>query len=237
MAFVHPSSAHGVLVELKQAGGQRSAAGSRQSTVDTGQPAVRRYTLGDLELISLSDGFFRLDGGPMFGMVPKPLWAPKAPADDRNRITLAMRPLVVRGARTMIIDAGLGDKENEKFRDIYGVDRARNLDHTLAEAGLAPEDIDIVLATHLHFDHAGRLHDARRVRSCAPAFSACPLRRAGAASGRTRRTRTSGTARAIWRIITCRSPRPASSSSWTTIRRSCRACGCGAPAVTRCIIK
>ena len=66
-----------------------------------------------------------------------------------------MRPLLVRGARTMIIDAGLGDKENEKFSDIYGVERASNLDHSLAEAGLAPEDIDIVLATHLHFDHAG----------------------------------------------------------------------------------
>jgi len=55
----------------------------------------------------------------------------------------------------MIIDAGMGDKENEKFHDIYGVDRTRHLDHSLAEAGLAPEDIDIVLASHLHFDHAG----------------------------------------------------------------------------------
>ena len=66
-----------------------------------------------------------------------------------------MRSLIVRGARTMIIDAGLGDKESAKFHDIYGVDRSRNLDHTLAEAGLAVDDIDIVLATHLHFDHAG----------------------------------------------------------------------------------
>jgi glyoxylase-like metal-dependent hydrolase (beta-lactamase superfamily II) len=55
----------------------------------------------------------------------------------------------------MLIDAGLGDKHDQKFHDIYGVDRTRNLDHTLAEAGLRPEDIDIVLATHLHFDHAG----------------------------------------------------------------------------------
>ena len=61
---------------------------------------------GDLELISLCDGFFRLDGGAMFGVVPKPLWERSAPADERNRITLAMRPLLVRGARTMIIDAG-----------------------------------------------------------------------------------------------------------------------------------
>jgi methylmalonyl-CoA epimerase len=143
VAFIHPSSAHGVLVELKQ-----SAIGNRQS-------AISRFTLGDLELISLFDGVFRLDGGLMFGMVPKPLWLKKTPSDDRNRITLTMRPLLVRGTRTMIIDAGIGDKENEKFRTIYGVDRTRHLDHALADAGLTANDIDIVLATHLHFDHAG----------------------------------------------------------------------------------
>ena len=91
----------------------------------------------------------------MFGVIPKTMWSQKAPPDERNRILLAMRPLVVRGARTMIIDAGMGDKESEKFHEIYGVERSRHLDHTLAEAGLAPEDIEIVLATHLHFDHAG----------------------------------------------------------------------------------
>src|ERR1700694_2233846 len=143
VAFIHPSAAQGVLVELKQ-----SAIGDRQS-------AVRRYSVGDLELISLCDGFFRLDGGSMFGTVPRVLWSKTVAADDRNRILLAMRPLIVRGTRTMIIDAGLGDKEDAKFRDMYGVDRARNLDHSLAEAGLSAEDIDIVLATHLHFDHAG----------------------------------------------------------------------------------
>ncbi len=147
VAFIHPSSAHGVLVELKQ-----SPVSSLQSPVDS---RLRRYSLGDLELVSLFDGFFRLDGGAMFGVVPKPLWEKKAPADDRNRILLAMRPLLVRGVRTMLIDAGLGDKDDAKFHDIYGVDRSRNLDHTLAEAGLSPEDIDIVLASHLHFDHCG----------------------------------------------------------------------------------
>lgn len=147
VAFIHPSSAHGVLVELKQ-----PMAANRQ--VSVAQP-IARYAVGDLELISLYDGSFRLDGGAMFGVVPKPLWSAKAPADDRNRITLAMRPLVIRGVRTMIVDAGIGDKENEKFQDLYGVERARHLDHALAEAGLADEDIDLVLATHLHFDHAG----------------------------------------------------------------------------------
>ncbi len=178
VAFVHPSSTHGVLVELKQVAAvvaqdfspahvaqapslvaqDFSPARVAQATSLVAQdfsPAHARYTLGDLELISLSDGFFRLDGGAMFGVVPKPLWEKKMPSDERNRVRLAMRPLIVRGMRTMIIDAGLGDKESGKFIDIYGVERARNLDHTLAEAGLAPEDVDIVLATHLHFDHAG----------------------------------------------------------------------------------
>jgi methylmalonyl-CoA epimerase len=146
VAFIHPSSTQGVLIELKQSSAPRLAASTS---------AVSRYALGDLELISVNDGFFRLDGGAMFGVIPKPLWAPKAPPDERNRILLAMRPLIVKGARTMIIDAGAGDKENQKFRDIYGLDGSERLDRSLAEAGLTVDDIDIVLASHLHFDHAG----------------------------------------------------------------------------------
>ena len=143
VAFIHPSSAHGVLVELKQA-----SVGGHQS-------AVQRFSLGDLELISLCDGFFRLDGGSVFGAVPKALWQKRATPDAENRVTLAMRPLVVRGARTMLIDAGVGDKLDAKLRDMLAVDRRRTLDRTLAEAGVSPDDIDIVLATHLHLDHAG----------------------------------------------------------------------------------
>jgi methylmalonyl-CoA epimerase len=146
IAFVHPAASHGVLVELKQA----SAA-----EAPLRETRVMRYSLGGMELVSLCDGFIGLDGGSMFGTVPKVLWEKKAPPDERNRISLAMRPLVVRGARTMIIDAGLGDKEGERFRDIYKVDRERHLDHALTAAGLTVEDIDIVLASHLHFDHAG----------------------------------------------------------------------------------
>lgn len=112
--------------------------------------------LGDFELIPLFDGFFRLDGGAMFGVVPKPLWEKRAPADERNRIRLGLRPLLVRSAATtMIIDAGIGDKMDEKSVAIYGIDRARNLDHALADAGLSADDIDIALASHLHFDHVG----------------------------------------------------------------------------------
>jgi glyoxylase-like metal-dependent hydrolase (beta-lactamase superfamily II) len=147
-----------VLIELKESvAGDRRAAGRSSLRDGPGSPSggIERFALGDLELISVSDGFIRFDGGAMFGVVPKPLWAQKAEPDDRNRITLAMRPLVVRGARTLLIDAGLGDKDNDRFHDIYGVDRRRSLDYSLAEAGLAPEDIDIVVASHLHFDHAG----------------------------------------------------------------------------------
>ncbi|HVH25873.1 MAG TPA: methylmalonyl-CoA epimerase [Vicinamibacterales bacterium] len=158
VAFIHPSSAHGVLVELKQPRGVE--AGPDRSVSAPRVDPVVRHSLGDLELISVSDGYFRLDGGSMFGVIPKTMWSSVAPADERNRIRLSMRPLVVRGARTMIIDAGMGDKESEKFHRIYGVERlGRHLDHSLAQAGLSPEDIDIVLASHLHFDHAGGFTD------------------------------------------------------------------------------
>ena len=111
--------------------------------------------LGALELIPLFDGHFRLDGGAMFGVVPKPLWERRAPADERNRILLGLRPLLVRGEKTMIIDGGIGDKMDTKLVDIYGIDRSRNLGDSLAAAGTDPAEIDIALATHLHFDHVG----------------------------------------------------------------------------------
>lgn len=144
VAFIHPSAAHGVLVELKQPAPRVPL--FRSAT---------RHALGDLELITLSDGFFRLDGGAMFGVVPRSLWEKRLPPDDANRIPLAMRPLIVRGEQTLLIDAGCGDKMDAKSAAIYGLDRSYHLDHALAEAGLAAEDIDIVLASHLHFDHVG----------------------------------------------------------------------------------
>jgi glyoxylase-like metal-dependent hydrolase (beta-lactamase superfamily II) len=111
--------------------------------------------LGDLALTPLLDGYLRLDGGAMFGVVPKPLWEKRAPADEHNRITLGMRPLLVRGERLMIIDAGVGDTMDAKSAGIYALDRAENLDVTLARAGTSADAIEIVLASHLHFDHAG----------------------------------------------------------------------------------
>ena len=112
-------------------------------------------TFGDLELQALSDGTFRLDGGAMFGVVPKPLWEKRAPADGRNRVRMGMRPLLIRGEQTLLIDAGIGDKMDVKSVEIYGIDRSHNIDHDLAALGVSRTDIDIVLASHLHFDHAG----------------------------------------------------------------------------------
>jgi len=144
IAFVHPSAAHGVLVELKQA---------VRRLIE--QP-VTQLPWGNLQLTTVSDGSFRLDGGGMFGIVPRPLWEKKAPPDDRGRIVLAMRALVIEADwGRMILDCGIGNKLDAKFTDIFGVDRTRNLDHTLAEAGVSPDEIDIVLPTHLHIDHFG----------------------------------------------------------------------------------
>jgi len=102
-----------------------------------------------------------LDGGAMFGVVPKPLWERRIPADERNRIPLALRCLLVEHDDGLVlIDTGIGNKENDKFRDIYGVDNAgangrTKLEDALAALGHDPEDIKWVINTHLHFDHAG----------------------------------------------------------------------------------
>jgi glyoxylase-like metal-dependent hydrolase (beta-lactamase superfamily II) len=128
---------------------------------------TRPIAMGGLELLPLSDGWFALDGGAMYGVIPKPLWERRTPADARNRIRMGMRPLLVRGDRLLLVDAGVGDKMDGKAADIYGFDRERHLDHALAEAGASAADIEIVLATHLHFDHAGGFtarHGDGRVR-------------------------------------------------------------------------
>jgi methylmalonyl-CoA epimerase len=145
VAFIHPSAAHGVLVELKQPA-------SKVELFTKGG----RHRLGDFELITLSDGFMGLDGGAMFGVVPRTLWEKRLPPDDANRIPLGMRPLVVKsGSTTVLIDAGCGDKMHPKLAQIYKLDRRYHLDHSLADAGLSADDIDIVVASHLHFDHVG----------------------------------------------------------------------------------
>ena len=144
VAFIHPSAAHGVLIELKQPA-------PRGATL-----VVKQMPFGDLQLTTLHDGPFRLDGGAMFGVVPRPLWEPKARPDDRHRIQLAMRPLLVEASwGRMIIDCGAGDKMSARERDIYALDRSRTLDHALAEVGLSSDSIELALASHLHWDHFG----------------------------------------------------------------------------------
>jgi glyoxylase-like metal-dependent hydrolase (beta-lactamase superfamily II) len=135
------------------------------------KPVVKTMQFGDFELIPLFDGSIRLDGGAMFGVVPKPLWERRAPADALNRIELGLRPLLVRGAAgTTIIDAGVGDKMDAKSLSMYGIDRTTHLDHSLAAAGVSRDDIDIVLASHLHFDHAGGFTRRDSAGDLVPAF-------------------------------------------------------------------
>jgi glyoxylase-like metal-dependent hydrolase (beta-lactamase superfamily II) len=113
--------------------------------------------LGGYRLDVVHAGFLGLDGGAMFGIVPKTLWARRIPADDQNRIPLAMRCLLLRGhGRTVLVDDGLGDKYDEKFGRLYDVDRTEHdLLPALDALGVRPEDVTDVVLTHLHFDHCG----------------------------------------------------------------------------------
>jgi glyoxylase-like metal-dependent hydrolase (beta-lactamase superfamily II) len=111
---------------------------------------------GEFQLHSLSDGFFGLDGGAMFGVVPKPVWERTNPADSRDRIRLASRPLlIVTPTERVLVDTGIGDKWDTRNTDIYRIEHTDTIESSLARAGFKPEDITKVVLTHLHFDHAG----------------------------------------------------------------------------------
>ena len=122
---------------------------------------VQTFSVGRLRCHTIEAGLQRLDGGAMFGVVPKPMWEKRAPPDQRNRIPLALRCLLVEHPDGLIlVDTGVGDKDDARFRDIYGIEnQGRNggtrLDDGLAELGFAADDIKLVVNTHLHFDHAG----------------------------------------------------------------------------------
>jgi glyoxylase-like metal-dependent hydrolase (beta-lactamase superfamily II) len=124
-------------------------------------PLVERRKIGGLTVHAIQAGGQKLDGGAMFGVVPKPLWEKRIPADERNRIQLGMRCLLIEHhSGLVLIDTGAGNKENAKFKDIYGIenegaDGATMLEDGLREIGVTPADIAIVINTHLHFDHAG----------------------------------------------------------------------------------
>ena len=112
---------------------------------------------GEFELFVVSDGTFRLDGGAMFGTIPKVLWERTHPADDRNRILMGLNCLLIRTpTENILVDTGLGNAYDEKFAFLYGVDKSETeLLRSLAAAGVQATDISKVILTHLHFDHAG----------------------------------------------------------------------------------
>ena len=113
-----------------------------------------RFSLGDFELIAVSDGIYRLDGGGFFGVVPKVLWEKKARPDEKNRVPTGLNSVVVRtGKQTVLIETGIGNKLSDKMKEIYG--QPAQLLENLSAAGIAPEEIAIVINSHLHFDHCG----------------------------------------------------------------------------------
>ena len=113
-----------------------------------------RVLLGDFELTFCTDGTYLLDGGAMFGVVPKPLWQKRMAADGQNRILLGLNATVVRtGKHTVVIETGVGNKQTEKMREIQG--NQELLPASLAAAGVRVEEVDVVINSHLHFDHCG----------------------------------------------------------------------------------
>ena len=119
-------------------------------------PLSHTFQLGAFRCHALEAGVQRLDGGAMFGVVPKPLWEKKSPPDKRNRIRLAANSLLVRTQnKSLLIETGNGTKWTPKLRDIYGIQEGDPLVDNLGSKGVRPDQIDRVLNTHLHFDHAG----------------------------------------------------------------------------------
>jgi glyoxylase-like metal-dependent hydrolase (beta-lactamase superfamily II) len=129
-------------------------------------PLLQTTRLGTLRIHAIQAGGQRLDGGAMFGVVPKVLWQRKIEADERNRIQMGMRCLLVEHPDGLVlIDSGAGNKEDQKFIDIYGMElqadaSEQRSDETALEAGIraagfTPDDVKVVINTHLHFDHAG----------------------------------------------------------------------------------
>jgi glyoxylase-like metal-dependent hydrolase (beta-lactamase superfamily II) len=128
----------------------------RQASLEP-PPWERRCALvGEWRITALSDGFFRLDGGAMWGVVPANLWRKMTPPLEDNTILMALRPfLVERGDVKMIIEVGLGDRWEDKWKNIYHILRTTTLDQSLRACGIAPEEVTHVVASHCHFDHIG----------------------------------------------------------------------------------
>ncbi|MFQ5353877.1 MAG: MBL fold metallo-hydrolase [Thermodesulfobacteriota bacterium] len=112
--------------------------------------------LGGIKVYSLSDGTVRLDGGAMFGVVPRVLWEKTNPPDEKNRVLLGINPLLIQtDGKNILVETGMGERWDDKGRAMYSIDRSETLEGSLADLGLSFKDVDIVINTHLHFDHAG----------------------------------------------------------------------------------
>jgi len=112
--------------------------------------------IGNYEIIPLETATFKLDGGAMFGIIPKPLWEKTNPADEKNRITLGARTLILKKSnRIILIDTGMGNNWEAKFEKIYDVEKEKSIGKVLSSVGIKPEDVTDVILTHLHFDHTG----------------------------------------------------------------------------------
>jgi glyoxylase-like metal-dependent hydrolase (beta-lactamase superfamily II) len=132
---------------------------------------IDRISLGKFEIYGLRDGFFFLDGGAMFGVVPKTLWEKKFPADEKNRIKLALNSILIKTAKELIlVETGIGGDLDPKFYDYYSVERKPGLVLSLEKLGYQAEDIDLVVNTHLHFDHCGGNTSKNEKGEDAPTF-------------------------------------------------------------------
>jgi glyoxylase-like metal-dependent hydrolase (beta-lactamase superfamily II) len=130
-----------------------------------------RLRFGGTEIVRLLDGTIRVDGGAMFGVVPRSLWAARAKPDRENRVTLALNCYLVRTpAATLLLDTGVGPDIARRYADFYSYERGPGLVADLAALGLAPEKIDIVVNSHLHFDHCGGNTVKAADGTWAPAF-------------------------------------------------------------------
>ena len=115
---------------------------------------MHRLTLGDFELTILSDGNYFLDGGAFFGVIPKVMWSKRMQPDELNRLSCGLNSVLVRGGKkTVLIETGIGNKLGDRMKKIYAPEE--KLLNSLHAAGVAPEEIDVVINTHLHFDHCG----------------------------------------------------------------------------------
>jgi glyoxylase-like metal-dependent hydrolase (beta-lactamase superfamily II) len=117
---------------------------------------LTEISLGNIQIRVVSDGTFSLDGGAMFGIVPKILWQEAIPSDTSNRIELGLNCLLIVTPRhKLLVDTGIGKKLDPKFAEIYAISKKQDLLQSLRDLDVDPDEIDFVINTHLHFDHAG----------------------------------------------------------------------------------